>query len=608
MSDGLRHDYAPIGLGKNWVTSVGGLPLMIRDVAHALIRSGHDESEAIEIAVGAVKRWAAGEPNGYKGTKHVTPETQAKAAAAVAQWEAIKAAAHAKSAAKGSGSRSAVDAINALISGTRDSGFGGAFVGEGTSSGDLIPRGIPAKQAKAATDWLSTPHAFRGKDLATCPKCGQAANAPIHTGSAKAQAIPPVPREANVRSEAVDQINALLGGVRADPVVTPAAVLPPRQRDGLTVHQRRQFKTAFLADADDLEPKFHEPVVALFEKQRAATVARLNGKRGRQMLSRATGKRAENPRRRPVAGPAAPITPIGQSDEAAATPIEVDTSAIFDPTFWADETAKTVQPIYDEAAVKAVAQVRSHLGETLTAHEAAEAETAPAPTLPTEAAGTEPVPTSATEAAAAAGQATVPAGTTPAMGEAAQIPIEGAHASVTAMRPTVTSAHRSPLDAVDTILRARAKRMADEVTEVTHKQIQDTLADGVQNGESIAQLGDRVKHVFDVATTSRAQTIARTESVGAMNESAAAYAMALPSSVVGRKQWAAHHDDRTRPSHKVADTQIRDRDVPYMVGPPTHPAIPMMFPHDPAAPADETINCRCTQFFLPPLKALTAAA
>ena len=83
-----RYDTSPIGMGKNWVSSVGGLPMFIRAIAHALIRAGHSESQAIQIAVGVVKRWAAGLGN-------VTAKTRAKAAAALAEWEAKKAASHA---------------------------------------------------------------------------------------------------------------------------------------------------------------------------------------------------------------------------------------------------------------------------------------------------------------------------------------------------------------------------------------------------------------------------------------------------------------------------------------------------------------------------------
>lgn len=68
------------------------LPAYIQNFAHAFVRQGLSESEAIERAVGVVEDLAAGRtPNG-KG--HVHPDVQAAAAKAVAEWEAAKAAAH----------------------------------------------------------------------------------------------------------------------------------------------------------------------------------------------------------------------------------------------------------------------------------------------------------------------------------------------------------------------------------------------------------------------------------------------------------------------------------------------------------------------------------
>jgi len=87
-----RYDVSPLGPGPNWVTKtdpVTGLGPYLHAIAHALMRAGHSESEAVALAVGAVKRWAAGEG-------HVTAKTRAKAAEAVAHWEALKAASHAR--------------------------------------------------------------------------------------------------------------------------------------------------------------------------------------------------------------------------------------------------------------------------------------------------------------------------------------------------------------------------------------------------------------------------------------------------------------------------------------------------------------------------------
>lgn len=73
---------------KNWIerTKFGRLPKYIRIVANGLKKNGHDTSRAIALAVAAMKRWA-------RGGDHVRPQVQAAAAKALAEWEALKAAA-----------------------------------------------------------------------------------------------------------------------------------------------------------------------------------------------------------------------------------------------------------------------------------------------------------------------------------------------------------------------------------------------------------------------------------------------------------------------------------------------------------------------------------
>lgn len=68
----------------NWVEKAGGLPSYIERIAkHLHYEQGMSISHAIASAVNTVKKWAAGGGN-------VTTATQAKAARAVAQWEAKK--------------------------------------------------------------------------------------------------------------------------------------------------------------------------------------------------------------------------------------------------------------------------------------------------------------------------------------------------------------------------------------------------------------------------------------------------------------------------------------------------------------------------------------
>lgn len=70
---------------SNWVEEEGGLPAYMEDIAVAIMRDhGYSRERAIKIAVNRCKMWAAGGGD-------VNADTRAKAAKAVAQWEAMKA-------------------------------------------------------------------------------------------------------------------------------------------------------------------------------------------------------------------------------------------------------------------------------------------------------------------------------------------------------------------------------------------------------------------------------------------------------------------------------------------------------------------------------------
>lgn len=80
---------------NNWIerTSDIGLPTYIAEIAKALIRSGKTKSQAISIAISRCKAWMAGGDN-------VNADTRAKAAKAIAEWNALRAKAAAKKASK----------------------------------------------------------------------------------------------------------------------------------------------------------------------------------------------------------------------------------------------------------------------------------------------------------------------------------------------------------------------------------------------------------------------------------------------------------------------------------------------------------------------------
>lgn len=89
----------------NWVEETGGLPSYIERIAKRLhYEKGMSISRSIAVAVNTVKRWSKGGTVTENGTtKRITPQTQALAAKAVAEWTAKKAKAKIDNAAESSG-------------------------------------------------------------------------------------------------------------------------------------------------------------------------------------------------------------------------------------------------------------------------------------------------------------------------------------------------------------------------------------------------------------------------------------------------------------------------------------------------------------------------
>jgi SPP1 gp7 family putative phage head morphogenesis protein len=98
--------------------------------------------------------------------------------------------------------------------------------------------------------------------------------------------------------------------------------------------------------------------------------------------------------------------------------------------------------------------------------------------------------------------------------------------------------------------------------------------------------------------TYRAEMIVRTETGRAFNMANQSSQEEAAKKIPGlRKEWLATADDRTRQSHLNAHGQVVDVDKPFNIG-----GYLMMYPNDPAGPASETINCRCTSVTLPPIE------
>src|SRR5207237_3553167 len=118
-----------------------------------------------------------------------------------------------------------------------------------------------------------------------------------------------------------------------------------------------------------------------------------------------------------------------------------------------------------------------------------------------------------------------------------------------------------------------------------------------------------VADVFDSRVNSSADSIATTEATGAFNAGAD---FERTSRGVKQKEWHAHKDGRTRPSHLAADGQTVPQDGYFTLGGDrsystgdfdpfvegraksgSTQRVKLRYPGDPAASRSQTKNCRC---------------
>ena len=137
-------------------------------------------------------------------------------------------------------------------------------------------------------------------------------------------------------------------------------------------------------------------------------------------------------------------------------------------------------------------------------------------------------------------------------------------------------------------LEARVGRLATFVTEETARQIADTILAGRAQGLGVHGIAELISDaVFGGFEMTRAERIARTETVGAVNE--AEWRAARASGVARSKEWLTQGDDRVRDTHADQDgVRIGMNDV-FPNG--------LSHPHQAGADASEVVNCRCALFY-----------
>lgn len=88
-------------------------------------------------------------------------------------------------------------------------------------------------------------------------------------------------------------------------------------------------------------------------------------------------------------------------------------------------------------------------------------------------------------------------------------------------------------------LQDRTQKFAVATNDETIMQIEATISEGIKQGESVSKLRNRIRTVYD-ATKSRAERIARTESLAVSNEGALEAYKQSP--MVNAKEWSAEID------------------------------------------------------------------
>lgn len=116
------------------------------------------------------------------------------------------------------------------------------------------------------------------------------------------------------------------------------------------------------------------------------------------------------------------------------------------------------------------------------------------------------------------------------------------------------------------------------INKTVYNQIKNTIAAGVEAGETISDIESRIRKVYNMATT-RASTIARTESGGLINETSYSVYNNLG---VSKKQWIGGR----RPTHAAQNGMIISMKSKFPNG--------LMYPGDSSGGAAEVCNCTCT--------------
>lgn len=142
---------------------------------------------------------------------------------------------------------------------------------------------------------------------------------------------------------------------------------------------------------------------------------------------------------------------------------------------------------------------------------------------------------------------------------------------------------------------AKVLKLQQEVTAYTREQLsdavveglRDAIASGLSQSETIDQIRERIVETYDFAVGTRAERIARTETIGAAN--AGSYST-IKDSPAEKKMWVTSRDSRVRDEHQEMDGVAITKNDKFKFSNGDY----LDFPGDPEGDPGSIINCRCS--------------
>lgn len=172
-------------------------------------------------------------------------------------------------------------------------------------------------------------------------------------------------------------------------------------------------------------------------------------------------------------------------------------------------------------------------------------------------------------------------------------PLAAAGVEVSGLSPRID---RGQLLAMQSFLTGKMRDVGLDVL----NRVNTELALTAIGSQGVSETIGRVQTIMGGISRRRATTIIRTELGRAFTTASQARAEEAARSVPGlKKQWRRSGKIHSRRKHDLTDGQVRPVDKPFILGTgrvvegQESGGIRIMYPHDPAAPPSETINCGC---------------